>query len=111
MAAYDDTPEGEGPGLSLARLIEGKLPLGTAFWTYHVLISTVVVGFGGGVIFGPNAIFLALATLVQLAVTVGVWRSAYRYNGSRLWAILASLFSGVALLVDTWLFFISLIGK
>jgi hypothetical protein len=85
---------------ALRRLWNGDLPLAQAFWNWAVV--------GGILVNVPTSIlFLALimgnriaaAFVVGYAVSlpynivaaVGVWRSAGRYEGERLWADLARI--------------------
>lgn len=79
----------------LGDLWAGRLPLGAAFWTWGVGVGAAVnlVATGGMMAAAaaglPGAVALAihLAPLpYNAAVAVGVWRSADRYEGPRLWA-------------------------
>ncbi len=83
---------------SLTRLWRGEIPLPQAFWTWAVLGGIAVNGL-------TSVLFLVLLMNGQVAaafvvgylfsvpynivVTVGVWRSAARYDGERRWADLA----------------------
>jgi len=84
----------------LGRLWRGELPLESAFWNWAVLGGLVInlvssVGF----LFLIMADYPAPAVLVgyglslpyNVVATVGVWRSAGRYQGERRWADLARM--------------------
>ncbi len=92
----------------LRRLWRGELPLQAAFWNWAVL---------GGLIINlaSSAAFLLLMTADQLIgalivgyglslpynilVSVGVWRSADRYDGDRRWADLAKLVTAAGMIL------------
>jgi hypothetical protein len=90
----------------LRRLWLGELPLAQAFWHWAVL--------GGAVVNGLTSIlFLALIMSDQtvlafvagylfsvpynVVATVGVWRSAARYQGERRWADIARVVTVVGM--------------
>lgn len=93
---------------SLSRLWRGEIPLATAFWTWAVL---------GGLLVNitTSAAFLILVSNDQpilaiiagyapslpynLAVTVGVWRSAARYPGERHWAEFARISVAIGMIL------------
>ena len=93
---------------SLCHLWRGELPLPDAFWNWAV--------FGGLVInVASSALFLFLITAdrpliayvagyapsvpYNVIVTIGVWRSAERYSGDRLWAELARIITIIAMVL------------
>ncbi len=73
----------------------GRLPLGAAFWTWGVAVGgtlnlAATAGSMGAVAAGlPALAALAIHQLplpYNIAIGVGVWRSAGQYEGPRLWA-------------------------
>jgi hypothetical protein len=91
---------------TLHRLWHGEVPLPQAFWTWAV--------FGGIAVNGLTSILFltllmneqtvaafvvgyALSVPYNAFVTVGVWRSAARYDGERRWADLARLVTVVGM--------------
>ena len=93
---------------ALRRLWQGELPLAQAFWNWAVLGGIVVNGL-------TSILFLALimsgetvAAFVagylfsvpyNIVVTVGVWRSAGRYQGDRRWADIARVVTVAGMVV------------
>ncbi len=83
---------------ALRRLWLGDVPLAQAFWNWAVLGGIAVNGitsilFLALIMYGQTvAAFLAgylLSVPYNIVVTVGVWRSAGRYQGDRRWAEIA----------------------
>ena len=84
----------------LGRLWRGELPLENAFWNWAVL-GGLIVNVASSVLF----LFLIMAELLiaaflvgyglslpyNIIATVGVWRSAGRYEGERRWADIARM--------------------
>lgn len=90
------------------RLWSGKLPLGEAFWTYAVIgglavnVSTTLGFLALLVADRPVAALLvgyALSVPYNMAVTVGVWRSAGRHAGDPRLARLARVVTVVGMIV------------
>lgn len=92
----------------LGRLWRGELPLADAFWTWGVFGGLIVNGVTS-VLFmillmnqrPVTALFLGygLSVPYNLAVTMGVWRSAAHYQGDRRLADLARTLTVVGMLV------------
>ena len=83
---------------SLTRLWRGEIPLPQAFWNWAVFGGIAVNGLTSILFFtlllnGHTALAFvvgyALSVPYNAFVTVGVWRSAARYDGERRWADLA----------------------
>jgi hypothetical protein len=101
-----------GPLRALGDLWSGRLGLAEAFWTWAVLIGlTVNMVFTGATLAvvatdGPALLALALHLApvpYNLAIAVGVWRSAAAYDGERQWADLARA------AVVAWAMFLTLV--
>jgi hypothetical protein len=93
---------------TLRRLWQGYLPLDQAFWNWAVIGGIVVnaltsIAFFALVMNGYTAAAFvagyALSIPYNVLVTVGVWRSAARYEGDRRWADLARIVTVAAMLV------------
>ena len=92
----------------LRRLWLGDLPLDQAFWNWAV-IGGIVVNALTSIAFlalvmndQPAVAFVAgyiLSVPYNILVTVGVWRSAARYEGDRRWADLARIVTLAAMVV------------
>lgn len=86
--------------ITLRRLWRGDLPLPQAFWTWavaggilvNVLTSILFLALiMGGYIVAAFVVGYAVSVPYNIVVTVGVWRSAGRYEGERRWADLARI--------------------
>jgi hypothetical protein len=93
---------------ALRRLWRGDLPLPQAFWNWAVLGGLAVNGL-------TSVLFLisimndltvtgfiaghAISVPYNIVVTVGVWRSAGRYEGERRWADLARIVTVAVMIV------------
>ena len=120
----------------IGRLWRGEYSLGKAFWVFGVLISVLwyfatkflsmallvlmlFLGFSGpsapaGLLSGSLFIFFAMAVLTlayEVLVGVGIWRSAAKFTGNRVYSFLARgtvalylavIICGVAVAVQTW---------
>jgi hypothetical protein len=85
---------------ALRRLWNGDLPLPQAFWNWAVaggLAVNVITSISflalimGDLIVAAFVVGHALSVPYNIVVTVGVWRSAGRYEGERRWADLARI--------------------
>ena len=80
-----------------SKLINGNFSLAKSFWVYGVLVlfllniifNVVISNFGVSVevIIG----FMLVSTIYEITVIVGVWCASNKYQGQRLWAILAKI--------------------
>jgi hypothetical protein len=97
---------------ALRRLWQGDLPLPQAFWNWAVAGGIAVNGLTSilflalimaDYIVAAFIVGYALSVPYNIVVTVGVWRSAGRYEGERRWADLARIVTvaGMALLSVT----------
>lgn len=100
----------------IKKIWNGKLPLFKVYWIYGVLggliIRLIVEGSYNLISLQYLSVFsYTLITLVlayQLLLSVGIWRSASAYQGSKDWAVLAKivavvgLIMAVSLLVNTF---------
>jgi hypothetical protein len=91
---------------ALRRLWQGKLPLPQAFWTWAVAGGLVVNGLTSVLflvlimtdrVVAAFFVGYALSVPYNIVVTVGVWRSAERYDGERRWADLARIVTVVGM--------------
>ena len=85
---------------ALRRLWQGDLPLSQAFWHWAVAGGIAVNGLTSILflalimndrIVTAFVVGYALSVPYNIVVTVGVWRSAGRYQGDRRWADLARI--------------------
>lgn len=83
---------------TLYRLWHGEVPLQQAFWNWAVFGGIAVNGATSilfftlllhGYTLAAFVVGYALSVPYNVFVTVGVWRSAARYDGERRWADLA----------------------
>lgn len=92
----------------LLRLLRGELALEDAFWNWAVL-GGLLVNVASSALFlflivadRPIAALLVgyvLSVPYNVIVTVGVWRSAARYDGERRWADLARIVTVVGMIL------------
>jgi hypothetical protein len=93
---------------ALRRLWQGELPLADAFWNWAVIGGIVVNGL---TTLGFLALIVAEQTMAAFVIgylfsvpynivaTVGVWRSAGRYQGDRRWADTARIVTVVGMVL------------
>lgn len=88
---------------TVKKLWNGEFPLPTVFWGFGVLAWFVV--FGIEVLIGENYVFLSMAGIVTLLtgfiillkityyplVYISIWRSATKYQGSKVWSVFAKV--------------------
>lgn len=75
-----------------SKLSSGDFGLAKTYWLYGV-VAGIVINLVIQVVpsIGAIAVVLALATVYQVMVLVGIWRAANRYQGRKVWAILAKI--------------------
>jgi hypothetical protein len=92
----------------LFRLLQGELTLENAFWNWAVcgglIINLVSSGLFLFLIMADRPILAlivgyAISVPYNVIVTVGVWRSAERYDGERRWADLARMVSLIGMVL------------
>lgn len=99
----------------LRKLYEGEYSLSKSYWLFGNVVPFLLFALMLGIIFGFSSsnpltklrmldfkpegyvalmatIFLSIITLIYIFIsTVGVWRSATKHSGRKLWAILAKI--------------------
>lgn len=95
----------------LKKVWEGEIGLKLTFWVWGVLIATVLLGWGLGLLIDAteNQFLMLLhdvfALVAGIFVAVAIWRSAGNYKGSVLWMFLARLASVAnAVVLALWVF-------
>jgi hypothetical protein len=78
-----------------ARLWAGDVPLGITFWLWGVCLNIVVAL---PYLNTAHPAFLVLHAAYWCAVSVPIWRSSARYQGSSLWSTLARAYVVLGLL-------------
>lgn len=85
----------------LARLFRGEYPLAKTFWLYYIIGSVLLLVLGeglaamfrGSVLGSISYLVLGIVQMLWgIVCMVGVWRSAGRYTGSRVWPVLAKVY-------------------
>ncbi len=93
---------------TLRRLWRGDLPLSQAFWNWAVIGAIAVNGLTSilfltlimnDYIVTAFVVGYVLSVPYNVFVTVGVWRSAGRYQGDRRWADLARIVTVAAMTI------------
>jgi len=82
--------------LPLASVFRGEVGLAKTFWLYFVLVFLVSYAIQPIFVFAGAAAWIgfviAIASVVYLPlILIGVWRSARRYRGKRIWSVLARI--------------------
>ena len=85
-----ERPETES---KFTQLIKGDIPLGRVFWIYNITPSVIVQFSLPLLLIRPNIalVMLAIATAYLFVLTIGIWRSADKYDGPSIWAISAKV--------------------
>ena len=83
---------------NIKKVWRGNLPLSMTFWAFGVggYIALVVLMLAPLVI--VNVLGYALSLAYVIFIPVAIWRSAGKYDGSRLWPVLAKLVAALQLL-------------
>lgn len=88
----------------MMKLWRGEQSLKMAFWFFGVIIKLVLFLILNSVntmakygLLPPAAFYLLLSLMMVYNVVcyVGIWRSASRYDGVRIWAVLAKIYVAV----------------
>jgi hypothetical protein len=80
----------------LTNLLEGNYGLAKTYWLYDFLFGWLLTIFAYGIVIltkSPDLfpyIFIFLIPY-QVCVTIGVWNAASKYDGSKMWAVLARI--------------------
>lgn len=84
------------------KLANGDFGLAKTYWLYGVLVR-VVVGIisNAATSIGGFVILMLAYTAYETAVIMGTWRAANKYQGQKIWAVLAKItvVLGVVMLV------------
>lgn len=108
------TDKDPGPSMDeqkgfFSKLSNGDFGLARTYWLYGVVVG-IVINLVIQVVpsIGAIAVVLALATVYQVMVLLGIWRAATRYQGRKVWAILAkfaAVLGWMGVLTNTGVFF------
>lgn len=94
-ASYLIQPKDSGMAMSyIQKLWRGDVPLVITFWVWNFLLAVAI-----GIILGVISWFVEVSYKALLVVylpfyaflTVAVWRSANKYTGKAIWAVLAQV--------------------
>ena len=100
--ALSEIRDGEG---FLNNLSRGNYGLAKTYWLYGVFLGSILgiplnfITAKGGLI-----LYFFVCSIYEISLLLGIWRSADKYLGFKVWAILAKLISlvGWVLLSATW---------
>jgi hypothetical protein len=95
-------------------LANGDFGLAKTYWLYGVVVGVVVTIISSKVTSIGGLVILMLAyTAYEIPVLMGIWRAANKYQGQKIWAVLAKIavVVGAIMLVDGLLAVIRLLGK
>jgi len=75
--------------------LKGDVPLKISFWGIYIFGWNIVVGFSLSLIlsrmgFEANTIHIVVGPITVL-LAVGVWNSAGKYKGKKIWSVLARI--------------------
>lgn len=74
------------------KLANGDFGLAKTYWLYGVLVGIVVNIISNAVTSVGGVVILILAyTAYEIPVIMGTWRAANKYQGSKIWAVLAKI--------------------
>ena len=96
------------------KLSNGDFGLAKTYWIYGILVgigANIISNFINSV--GFLVLFIVACTAYEIPVILGVWRSSSKYNGLKLWAILAkiSVVLWVITLIAAWLIVFGLLTQ
>lgn len=92
MTNMEASPSGTEQKGFFSKLISGDFGLAKTYWLFGMVVGIVfnlIIKVMPSL--GAVAIVLAVATVYQVMVLLGVWRSSNRYQGWKVWAILAKI--------------------
>ena len=87
----------------------GNYSLAQTYWLYGVVVGFILAI---PIIFITSAplvgTYVLVVAIYQMAVLLGIWRSAKKYNGAKVWAVLAKLYAilGWLTLISSLILFI-----
>ena len=83
----------------IKQLIDGDFGLAKTYWLYGVLGSIAMNLLLMFPILSGSLVLIVVAMLASIAyaivVLTGIWNSASRYTGSKIWSVLAKIIVGV----------------
>ena len=93
MKKNKKTPEGSEQ--TFLSYVKGDVPLKISFWGIYIFGWNIVVGFSLSLIlsrmgFEANTIHIVVGPITVL-LAVGVWNSAGKYKGKKIWSVLARI--------------------
>jgi hypothetical protein len=75
-----------------SKLASGDFGLAKTYWLYGVLAGLIVNAVTRAIpSVGILAVVLAVTIVYQVLALLGIWRAADRYQGRKVWAILAKI--------------------
>lgn len=75
-----------------SKLINGDLGLAKTYWLYGVLVGLFVNLIAGAITSTSFLIILVIIyTAYEIPVLIGIWRAAGKYQGLKVWAVLAKI--------------------
>ena len=85
----------EGSEQTFLSYFKGDVPLKISFWGIYIFGWNIVVGFSLSLIlsrmgFEANTIHIVVGPITVL-LAVGVWNSAGKYKGKKIWSVLARI--------------------
>lgn len=107
--ANDSTEKG-----FLWKLANGDFGLAKTYWLYGVLVGFIVNIAIKPITSASLLVIVMLAyTLYEIPVVMGTWRAADKYQGSKIWALLAkvAVVLGAIMLVFTWFVIVGLLSQ
>ncbi len=96
------------------KLANGDYGLAKTYWLYGVLVGIVVNVISNAVTSVGGVVILILAyTAYEIPVIMGTWRAANKYQGLKIWAVLAKIavVLGAIMLAVVLLAVIGLLGQ
>jgi hypothetical protein len=92
VSEIGNTPSGVGQKGFFSKLASGDFGLAKTYWLYGVLVGLIVNAVTRVIpSVGVLALVLAVTIAYQVMVLLGIWRAAGRYQGRKVWAILAKI--------------------
>ncbi len=96
-----------------SKLSNGDFGLAKTFWLYNILASVVANILMKLVVSIEFLIFVLVAIIAySIPALIGLWKSASKYNGSKIWSVLAKIwpvFSVISLIFTILLIAASLV--
>lgn len=92
MSELESTTSGSTEKGFFGKLANGDFGLAKTYWLYWVVVG-IVVNIISNVVtsIGVLVILMLVYTAYAIPVIMGTWRAANKYQGSKIWAILAKI--------------------